>query len=68
MLILTRRNNEDIVIRAGEHVIELKVCRLLPHKVKLGFNATPGIEINRREIDIERHGQPGPGATAASES
>lgn len=68
MLILTRRNNEDIVIRVGEHVIELKVCALSERKVKLGFTATPGIKINRREIDIERHGQPGPGATAALES
>ena len=67
MLILTRRNDEEIVIRAGEHVIELKVCRLLPHKVKLGFNATPGIEINRREIENERNGQHGPWAKAASD-
>ena len=68
MLILTRRNDEEIVIRVGEHVIELRVCALSERKVKLGFTATPGIKIDRREIDTERHGQPGPGATAASES
>lgn len=51
MLVLSRKYNEDIVIKTPEgRIITVKVVQLLPDKVKLGFIADSDVSINRREL------------------
>lgn len=66
MLILTRKTGQDVVIRVGDVVIEVKVASMLSDRVRLGFTATKRVEINRREID-EKRGQSRPATSAATE-
>lgn len=51
MLILSRKLDEDIVIRTPEgRTIVIKVVRLQPDKVRLGFTAGTDVKIDRREL------------------
>lgn len=51
MLVLSRKYDEDIVIKTPEgRIITVKVVQLLPDKVKLGFTADPAVTISRREL------------------
>lgn len=50
MLILSRRREEDIVIRAGDDVIVLTVVGIRGDKVRLGLTAPPHVGIDRREV------------------
>lgn len=51
MLVLSRKYNEDIVIKTPEgRIITVKVVQLTPDKVKLGFTADPEVVISRREL------------------
>lgn len=51
MLVLSRKYDEDIVIKTPEgRIITVKVVQLLPDKVKLGFTADPEVTISRREL------------------
>lgn len=47
MLVLTRKDNESIVI--GNN-IEIKIIKSENGKVKIGIDAPTSIEINRKEI------------------
>lgn len=51
MLVLSRKPDEDIVIRTPEgRTIVVKVVSLLPDKVRLGFTADTDVKIDRREL------------------
>jgi carbon storage regulator len=52
MLVLSRRLNEEIVIRSldGSKII-VRVCRIDGNKVRLGFEAPKAVKIDRREVD-----------------
>jgi len=47
LLVLTRKNNESIII--GEN-IEVSIVDITPTTVKLGINAPPSIPVHRKEI------------------
>ena len=53
MLILTRKNNEGILIEVDGTVIELDVKKTSAGKVSLAFDAPPRVRIVRREV-LER--------------
>jgi carbon storage regulator CsrA len=51
VLVLSRKNDEDIVIQTPEgRTIIVKVVQIVGEKVRLGFTADPDVAINRREI------------------
>ena len=47
MLVLTRRENESIIIDGG---IEITVLQVRGRKVRLGINAPKDISVHRREV------------------
>jgi carbon storage regulator CsrA len=51
MLVLTRRKEEEIVIRFGNQAVQIKVTACSSDRVSLGFTAAQGVAINRLEID-----------------
>ncbi len=62
MLILSRRKQQNIVIRQpGCRPIVVTVSDILPGFVRLGFIAEQDCEINRMEIDQQKHGNDYPG-------
>lgn len=51
MLVLSRKHDEDIVIKTPEgRTIVVKVVQIVGDKVRLGFTADPDIIISRREL------------------
>lgn len=51
MLVLSRKHDEDIVIKTSEgRVIIVKVVQIAGDKVRLGFTAAPDVLITRREL------------------
>ncbi len=50
MLVLTRRQDEEVII--GDHVV-VKVVEVKGSMVRLGFEAPPEVTIYRREIHDE---------------
>jgi len=57
MLVLSRRKNESIIIDNG--TVKVTVIDIRGDKVRLGFVAPDGIEINREEVQevIDRDGK-----------
>ncbi len=55
MLVLSRRQDEEIVIRDD---IVVKIVRICGDRVRLGITAPPEVEVHRREVyeDIQRRG------------
>ncbi len=50
MLVLTRRNNESIVIETPLGPVEIKVLKIKGSQVHLGIDASEAIKINRKEV------------------
>lgn len=50
MLVLTRRRGEIIVIRSGEHTIEVRVTGIALGQVRLAIDAPQEVTIVRKEI------------------
>ncbi len=51
MLVLSRKDDEKVIVRiAGEKVV-MTVLRCNHGKVRLGFDASDNVTINRAEID-----------------
>lgn len=54
MLILSRRQDESIIIETSDGLIEVKVCDIRDdnegRRVKVGIEAPKHITVNRREI------------------
>lgn len=63
MLVLSRKEQEEIVITAGRHRIRLAVVEVngVAGRVRLGFEAPLEIQINRAEIQdvIDREREAG---------
>lgn len=51
MLVLSRKRNESVIIRAGNEVITVMTVDILGDKVRLGFEAGRNITIHREEVD-----------------
>lgn len=51
MLVLTRQKSEVVVIGDG---IRVTVVELRGDRVRLGFDAPPGVAVDREEIWIEK--------------
>lgn len=53
MLVLSRKENETIVIRHGDAVIRVHVVKVKPGNiVRIGIDAPESAAVNREEIDI----------------
>ena len=50
MLVLSRKRDEKIILKAGEEEIELTVVRIDANKVRLGINASEKVTILRSEL------------------
>ena len=53
MLVLSRRNQESVVIGGAsgfEQLFKVKVLEIKGEKVKLGFDVDPGIPVHRLEV------------------
>lgn len=48
MLVLSRKKNESVVI--GDSEVVVTIVEIRGDKVKLGFEAPPGIAVNRIEV------------------
>lgn len=58
-LVLSRRFEQEVVIRVGETVITVAPVALGHERVRLLFKAPRNVEINRREIDDRKQAQKG---------
>jgi carbon storage regulator CsrA len=65
MLVLNRKINEQITIGVGGIRVKITVCEIRQDgspRVKLGFDAPPGVTVHRKEIqdkiDAELRGDP----------
>ena len=69
MLVLTRKNQESVVVGGSggfESLLIVTVLEIGNGKVRLGFEADKSVVVHRREVwEKVREGNP-PGATAAS--
>ena len=54
MLILMRRSQEKIVIKAGDDVINVNILGIYGNQVKIGVDAPRHIEVDREEIYIRK--------------
>ena len=66
MLVLSRKKDEDIVIKTPEgRVITIKVVDIINDRVRLDFTAADAVVISRKELltQEEQHGleRPAPG-------
>lgn len=61
MLVLSRKTNQDVIIRFGGKEVVLRVCSLdtRHNSVRLGFEAPDDVEIDRREIREKKDAQLG---------
>lgn len=50
MLILSRQENETVIIQVGKYRVECMVVEIQSNNVKLGFTAPSEIVIHRKEI------------------
>lgn len=50
MLVLTRRKGEILIIRSGEHTIEVRLLDLTGGQARIGIEAPPEVIIVRKEI------------------
>lgn len=57
MLVLSRRPTEQIIVRLGDQVLVVSVVEIEGNKVRLGFDADPSIEVNRKEVDDRKYRQ-----------
>ena len=64
MLVLTRLRDESVIIG---HDIEVKVVDIRGDKVRLGFSAPPSVQVNRKEIFLQKQSKQRD-AAAASQS
>jgi len=57
MLVLSRKKDKAVVIKAGEITIEVLVVEILGDKVRIGFSAPNEVAIHREEVwlAIERN-------------
>lgn len=54
MLVLTRKNNEKLIIKAGKDIIKIAIVRLDDQNVRLGIEAAPHIIIDREEVYLRK--------------
>ena len=50
MFVLTRKQNEEIVIRLGRRVVRVRIVDAGNGRVRLGIDAPPEVAIHREEI------------------
>lgn len=59
MLLLTRETDQKIVIQVGTEIITVMVCQVRGDRVRLGFQATEEVQIDRQEVyESKQRNQP----------
>jgi len=56
MLVLTRQTKEEIEITIGGQTVRLKVVSIDRDKVRLGFDASKEVVVDRKEIADRKRG------------
>ena len=56
MLVLTRQTKEEIEITIGGQTVTLKVISVDRDKVRLGFDASKEVAVDRKEIADRKRG------------
>lgn len=54
MLVLTRKNNEKLIIQAGKDIIKIAVTRIDDQNVRIGVEAAPHIIVDREELYLRK--------------
>ncbi len=57
MLVLTRKENEAIVLHVGNEVISVTVLSVSGDRVRIGVKAPKSIPVHRAEVQRRIHGQ-----------
>ena len=50
MLVLTRKQNQDIIIQLGHRVVRVRVLDAGIGRVRLGVDAPPDVTVHRQEV------------------
>ena len=50
MLVLSRRQEEQIVLRVADHVVRIHVVHIQASRVRLGVDAPREVVVHRREV------------------
>lgn len=57
MLVISRRENEEIVVRVPNypHPIVVRIADIRGNKVRISIEAPKDVTIDRREVDLRKH-------------
>lgn len=62
MLVLSRKTNEQLIIRLGDETVVVRVLSVLPNRVRLGITARLSVSVHREEVARRiaewEHGEP----------
>jgi len=50
MLVLTRKQHEQLVIRLGDQIVMVRVLSVARDRVRLGITADRSVEVHREEV------------------
>ena len=50
MLVLSRKTNEQLIIRIGDETVVVRVLGVMPNRVRLGITAPLSVSVHREEV------------------
>jgi carbon storage regulator CsrA len=50
MLVLTRKNNEQVIIQLGDKPVVVRILAIGRDRVRIGVTADPSISVHREEV------------------
>ena len=50
MLVLSRKNGEQLILNIGGETITVEICKISGNRVKLGVLASPRVDVRRAEL------------------
>ena len=50
MLVLSRRDGEQLILNIGGETITVEMCKISGNRVKLGVLASPRVDVRRAEL------------------
>ena len=50
MLVLSRKDGEQIILNIGGETVTVEICKISGNRVKLGILASPRVDVRRTEL------------------